>query len=246
MSGKSVLSPPHCTPFKSLVPLGYRIDTPRPLHQNRSCSLLAYVQEGGTMGCNFPTIILLSVLVSTLLIDQSYARQLEGESSSSADDSLKTGTRSFYVTPYLGGSTLVGNFGIEFQYKRYGYNIGILKSTDVVAIDNILCGGIKYYFEPYHHSWAIGVGGGVVLDELKPDDNLCGEWSGDIPDDWVCDTGIVIDKYVGILIGYRWIWWDELRLNIGAGPNYIKWKQIREGDKHKYLPMFELVIGYSF
>ena len=43
-----------------------------------------------------------------------------------------------------------------------------------------------------------------------------------------------MDKYVGILIGYRWMWWNKLRLNIGAGPNYIEWKQIKKGDKHKY------------
>ncbi len=190
--------------------------------------------------------ILLTVCISTLPIDQTYAQELESESFSNTGDSLKTIKKSFHITPYLGGSTLVGNFGIEFQYKRYGYNIGILKSIDVVAIDYILCGGIRYYLKPYHQSWVVGVGGGVVLDELKPDDNLCGYWSGDKPDDWVCETGIVIDKYIGILIGYRWIWWNKLHLNIGAGPNYIKWKQIREGDKHKYLPMVELVIGYSF
>ena len=161
------------------------------------------------------------------------------------DVGLQT-NKNFHITPYLGSSTLVGNFGVEFQYKNYGYNIGILKSIDVVAIDNILCGGIRYYFKPSHHSWVISVGGGVVLDELKPDDNLCGPWSGDIPDDWVCETGIVIDKYIGILIGYRWIWWEKLHLNIGAGPNYIKWQKIKEGNKHKYLPMVEVVIGYSF
>jgi hypothetical protein len=152
----------------------------------------------------------------------------------------------FYITPYLGSSTLVGNFGIEFQYKNYGYNIGILKSIDVIAIDNILCGGVRYYFKPSHHSWVISVGGGVVLDDLKPDDNLCGPWAGDKPDAWVCETGIVIDKYIGILIGYRWILWNKLQLNVGAGPNYIKWQKIKEGTKHKYLPMVEVVIGYSF
>ena len=154
--------------------------------------------------------------------------------------------KNFYITPYLGSSTLVGNFGIEFQYKNYGYNIGILKSIDVIAIDNILCGGVRYYLKPSHHSWVISVGGGVVLDELKPDDNLCGPWSGDITDDWVCETGTVIDKYIGILIGYRWILWNKLQLNVGAGPNYIKWQKIKEGTKQKYLPMFEVVIGYSF
>jgi hypothetical protein len=188
----------------------------------------------------------LAVCIFALLIDQSYTQELESESSSSARDSLQTKTKSFYITPYLGGSTLVGNFGIEFQYRNYGLNIGLLKSIDVSAIDNILCGGIRYYFKPYHHSWLIGVGGGVVLDELTPEDDLCGEWSGDKPDDWVCETGTVIDKYIGILIGYRWIWWGKLHLNIGAGPNYIKWKEIKEGDKHEYLPMLELVVGYSF
>jgi len=190
--------------------------------------------------------ILLTVCISTLLVDQSYAQELEGNLSSNTNDSLRTQKKSFYITPYLGSSTLVGNFGIEVQYKNYGYNIGILKSIDVNAIDNILCGGIRYYFKPYHHSWVVGIGGGVVLDELKLDDDLCGPWSGDKPDDWVCETGIVIDKYIGILIGYRWIWWNKLHLNIGAGPNYIMWEKIKEGNKHKYLPMVELVIGYSF
>ena len=163
----------------------------------------------------------------------------------STDDSLQT-NKNFYLTPYLGGSTLVGNFGIEFQYKNYGYNIGILKSIDVIAIENILCGGVRYYFKPYHNSLFVSVGGGSVLDKLKSDDNLCGPWAGDKPDDWVCETGIVIDKYIGILIGYRWILWNKLQLNIGAGPNYIKWQKIKEGTKHKYLPMFEVVFGYSF
>ena len=163
----------------------------------------------------------------------------------STDDSLQT-NKNFYLTPYLGGSTLVGNFGIEFQYKNYGYNIGILKSIDVIAIENILCGGVRYYFKPYHNSLFVSVGGGSVLDKLKSDDNLCGPWAGDKPDDWVCETGIVIDKYIGILIGYRWILWNKLQMNIGAGPNYIKWQKIKEGTKHKYLPMVEVVIGYSF
>jgi len=163
----------------------------------------------------------------------------------STDDSLQT-NKNFYLTPYLGGSTLVGNFGVEFQYKNYGYNIGILQSIDVIAIENILCGGVRYYFKPYHNSLFVSVGGGSVLDKLKSDDNLCGPWAGDKPDDWVCETGIVIDKYIGILIGYRWILWNKLQLNIGAGPNYIKWQKIKEGNKAKYLPMFEFVIGYSF
>ena len=181
----------------------------------------------------FLTMILLAVCISTLLIDQSYAQELESKSTSDTDDSLQTTNKNFYIIPYIGSSTLVGNFGIEFQYKNYGYNIGLLKSIAVDAIDNILCGGIRYYFKPHHHSWVVGVGGGVVLDELKPDD-------------LDSETGIVIDKYIGFLIGYRWIWWNKLHLNIGAGPNYIIWKEIKEGNKHEYLPMLELVIGYSF
>ena len=190
--------------------------------------------------------ILLYVCISVFFIDQSYAQELESKSSSNTCDSLLTKMKRFYITPYLGSSTLIGNFGIEFQYKNYGFNIGLLKSIDVAAINNILCGGIRYYLKPYQHSWVVGVGSGIVLDKLKPDDDLCGPWSGDKPDDWVCETGIVIDKYIGILIGYRWIWWNKLHLNIGAGPNFIKWKKIKEGNKHKYLPMVELVIGYSF
>ncbi len=192
----------------------------------------------------FPTVILLAVFVSTLLIDQSYAQELESNSSSNTTDSLQTEKKSFYIIPYLGTSTLVGTFGMEFQYKQYGYNIGILKA--IIAVDNSLCGGIKYYFKPYHHSWVVGIGGGIALDEPKPDENLCGGWSGDIPDDWVCETGSVIDMYIGILVGYRWVFWNRLHLNIGAGPNYIKWKKIKEGNNAKYLPMLDFVVGYSF
>ena len=125
----------------------------------------------------FLDVILLSVCMFALLIDQSCTQELESKSSSNTCDSLQTKKKSYYITPYLGGSTLAGNFGIEFQYENYGFNIGLLKSIDVVAIDNILCGGIRYYFRPHHHSWVIGVGSGIVLDDLKPDDNLCGEWS---------------------------------------------------------------------
>jgi len=139
--------------------------------------------------------------------------------------------KDFYITLYLGESTLVGNFGIEFQYKRIGYNIGVFQ--DIIAIDNSLCGGIRYYFKPHHHSWVIGIGGGIALDEPKPDD-------------WVGEPGSVVDMYIGILIGYRWIWWNKLHLNIGAGPNYIKWKRIKEGRNADYLPMLDFVIGYSF
>jgi hypothetical protein len=190
-------------------------------------------KKGETMCQKILAIIVLVGCLSTLLINRFYAQELESKSTSDNENSLRTGKKSFYITPYVGSSTLVGNFGIEFQYKNYGYNIGLLKSIDEDAINNILCGGIRYYFNPHHHSWVVGVGGGVVLDELEPDD-LGGE------------TGTVMDRYVGILIGYRWIWWNKLHLNIGAGPNYIKWKKIREGNKHKYLPMVELVIGYSF
>ncbi len=196
------------------------------------------------MLCKFLTMIFLTACFSTFLIDQSYAQELDTQSTSNNNERLRK-NKNFYITPYLGSSSIVGNFGIEFQYKNYGYNIGILKSIDVVDINNILCGGIRYYLKPFHHSWVISVGGGVVIDDLKPDDNLCGPWSGDIPDDWVCETGTVIDTYVGILIGYRWIWWNKLHLNIGAGPNYIKWQKIKEGNKQKYLPMLELVMGYS-
>jgi hypothetical protein len=71
-------------------------------------------------------------------IDRSYAQDSESESTLNANDSLQTKNKNFYIIPHLGSSTLVGNFGIEFQYKNYGYNIGLLKSIDVVAIDNIL------------------------------------------------------------------------------------------------------------
>ena len=190
------------------------------------------------------TMILLAVCISTPLIDRSYAQELNSKSTSNTNDTLQTIKKNFYIIPYLGVSTIVGNFGIEFQHKNYGYNIGILKS--IIAIDNSLCGGIKYYFKPYHHSLVVGLGGGIALDTPKPDDDLCGGWSGEVPDDWECNTGSVIDMYVGILIGYRWICWDKLHLNIGAGPTYIKWKKIKEGKNADYLPMLDFVIGYSF
>ena len=187
---------------------------------------------------------LIFICIFVFIIDQSYAQELENKSTSDNNDSLRTATKNFYITPYLGSSTLVGNLGIEFQYNNFGYNIGIYKS--IVAIDNSLCGGIRYYFKPHHHSWVLGIGGGIALDTPKPDEDLCGDWSGEIPDDWVCKTGSVIDMYIGIVIGYRWIWWDKLILNIGAGPNYIIWKKIKEGNNAQYLPMIDFVIGYSF
>ena len=177
--------------------------------------------------------ILLSVFMFLFLIDQTFAQEFGVRSTSNSNDSLQTTNRNYYITPYLGSSTLVGNFGIELQYKNYGYNIGLLKSTDISEIDNILCGGLRYYFKPHHHSWVVGVVGGYVLDDLKPDD-LDG------------DTGIVMVQYIGVLIGYRWIWWDKLHLNVGAGPNYIDWKRIKDGNKQKYLPTVETVVGYSF
>jgi len=188
--------------------------------------------------------ILLSICITTFLVDQSYTQELESKSTSNTNDSLQTTNKNFYITPYLGLSTLVGNLGIEFQYKKIGYNIGIFKN--IIAIDNSLCAGIRYYFNPHHHSWVIGIGGGIALDTPGPDEDLCGGWSGEIPDDWTCNTGSVIDMYIGILIGYRWILWDKLHLNIGAGPNYIVWKKIKEGYNAKYLPMLDFVIGYSF
>lgn len=51
--------------------------------------------------------------------------------------------------------------------------------------------------------------------------------------------------YVGALIGYRWTWWNRLRLCIGAGPTVIRWKRIKEGGNAKYLPMLDFTIGYS-
>ncbi len=83
------------------------------------------------------SFVLSSVCIFALLVDQSYAQGLESKSSSNACDSLQTKKKTSYITPYLGGSTLVGNFGIEFQYRNYGLNIGLLKSIDVSAIENI-------------------------------------------------------------------------------------------------------------
>jgi len=184
------------------------------------------------------------ILISVLLINQSYPQKIESKSTSNNKNSLQTTNKNFYITPFVGSSTLVGNLGLEFQYKNYGYNIGIFKS--IITIDNSLCGGIRYYFTPHHHSWVMGIGGGIALDVPKPDDNLCGGWSGEIPDNWVCETGSVINMYIGIVVGYRWIWWDHLHVNIGAGPNYIIWKKIKQGKTAKYLPMLDFVIGYSF
>ena len=194
----------------------------------------------------YAAFVLVWTCVAVHGVSLSYAVEIESKTHARADVSLEASDSTLQIVPYLGSSTLVGNFGVELQYRKFGYNIGLLKSVDVAAIDNILCGGIRYYFKPHNHSWMLGVGCGVVLDELKPDDDLCGEWSGDVPEDWVCDTGVVMDKYIGVLIGYRWIWWGKLRINIGAGPSYIDWKTIRAGGKHKYLPMVEAVVGYSF
>ena len=186
----------------------------------------------------------LIVLLPMLLVASSGAQEVANESNTAGADSSQAIADDFKITSYLGGSTLVGSLGVELQVGKTGYNIGIL--TGLVAIDAILCGGVKYYFKPHHHSWLVGVGGGIVLDKVSPDEDLCGPWSGDIPDEWVCETGSVIDMYCGGLLGYRWIWWDKLSLSIGAGPNVIKWQRIKEGSNAKYLPMFETVVGYTF
>ncbi|MFC1573252.1 hypothetical protein ACFL6M_06605, partial [Candidatus Eisenbacteria bacterium] len=114
--------------------------------------------------------------------------------SSNGGDSLQTVAKDFYITPYIGESTLVGNLGLELQHKHMGYNIGIFKN--IIAIDNSLCAGVKYYTRPRRHSWVFGIGGGIALDEPGPDEELCGGWSGEIPDDWTCGTGSVVDMYV--------------------------------------------------
>lgn len=87
----------------------------------------------------------------------------------STNDSLQT-DRNFYLTAYSGLSTLVGNLGIEVQYKNYGYNIGLTHYSEEIGPFTILSGGMRYYFKPYNNSWVISFGGGVVLDDLKPDD----------------------------------------------------------------------------
>jgi hypothetical protein len=157
----------------------------------------------------------------------------------STDDSLQT-NKNFYITPSLGISTLVGAYGIEFQYKNYGYNIGLTFVSEEIGPFTTLSGGIRYYFNPSHHSWVISVGGGVVLDDLKPDDNLC------LPGDDDCEEGTVTDMYIGAIIGYRWTWGNKLHLNIGLGPNYIKWQKIKEGEKYGDFLMYDLVLGYTF
>jgi len=184
------------------------------------------------------------VLTSFILVSQPYAQEMESKSTPATESSKRNPIKNSYFTPYVGGSTLTGNLGVEFQQGNIGYDIGILKSG--IAIDTILCGGIRKYFQPHQHSWVVGFGGGIALKTPGPNEDLCGPWSGEIPDDWVCNTGSVIDKYLGILVGYRWIWWDQLCMNIGAGPNYIIWKKIKEGSKAKYLPMLEFSFGYSF
>ncbi len=159
----------------------------------------------------------------------------------STDDSLQT-NKNFYITPYLGASSLAGVYGIELQYKNYGFNIGINNDMEGSGPFTYLSGGIRYYFKPSNNSWVISVGGGVLLDDLKPDDNLC--WPGGDPD---CGTGTVVDMYVGAIIGYRWTWWKKLHLNIGLGPTiYIKWKKIKAGQKGQYEPMYDFILGYSF
>lgn len=156
----------------------------------------------------------------------------------SANDSLQT-NKNFYITPHLGVSTLVGGYGIEVQYKNYGFNIGFSPHFSITPF-TILSGGIRYYFKPSNNSWVIGVGGGVVLDDLKPDDNLC--WA---TDDY-CGIGTVTDMYIGAIIGYRWTWWNKFHLNIGFGPSYIKWQKIKYGGKQDGFPMYDFVLGYTF
>ena len=171
----------------------------------------------------------------------------ESRSASNVIDSMESTNKNFYITPYAGESTLVGNFGIEFQYKNTGYNIGIFK--DVIAVDNTLCGGVRYYFNPQDNSGVIGLGGGIALDQPQADEALCKDDDNDIPHGF-CETGSVLDRYLGITLGYRWVWWHKLRIMIGAGPNFIRWKKImvgtKEGTNPKYLPMLDFVIGYTF
>lgn len=143
--------------------------------------------------------------------------------------------KDFYITPYLGFSTLVGSIGIEFQYKHFGFDIGDL--VQVQNVNHCLTGGIRYYFNSNHNSWFIGLGGGIALDEPKQNEDL--RVNGE-------PVGYVIDKYMGTIFGYRWKWWKALNLNLGIGPSIVKWKKIKEGHKGDYLPMLESVIGYSF
>ncbi|MCK4798078.1 MAG: hypothetical protein KAT05_11895, partial [Spirochaetes bacterium] len=70
----------------------------------------------------FLLIILLSVCFSAFIIDQTLAQTPETKSNSKNNDTLKTTIKDFYITPYVGSSTLVGNLGIEFQYNNFGYN----------------------------------------------------------------------------------------------------------------------------
>jgi len=135
------------------------------------------------------------LLVAALFAAQADAIETGNSPAAATNDTLMRPSRNLNVTPYVGGSTLVGNVGLELQYENYGFNIGILIS--VTPIDNILCGGVRYYFRPRSHSWTIGFGVGVALDEPSPDEELCGPWSGDVPEDWVCNTGSVIDMYIG-------------------------------------------------
>jgi len=188
--------------------------------------------------------LLLIACFITFPVGLSAAQDGTSNSTPTTDDTLQVVSKSIFITPYVGGSTLVGNLGVEFRYKNVGYCIGDL--VGVNAIDNIICGGIRYYFKPNRHSWTIGIGGGIALDKPGSNEDLCGPWSGDVPDDWVCGTESVIKSYIGLIPGYRWIWRDTVCMNIGAGPNYILWQRIKDGGKAKYLPMLELVLGYTF
>ncbi len=68
-------------------------------------------------------LILLWACISAHHIDPSYARGLEREATANASDSLQTSNKTLHVVPYLGSSTLVGNLGVELQYRKWGYNI---------------------------------------------------------------------------------------------------------------------------
>ena len=185
---------------------------------------------------------------------QAQNRQDVTSDTSKMSDSSKNSDieeKDFQITPYLGLSTFVGTIGIEFQYKHFGFNIGdfmdgMLKETNY----HILTGGIRYYFNSNKSSLFIGLGGGITLKNPNLENEpLCYEGQ---PDNYVCYSGHVIDNYIGIIFGYRWRLWKALNLNLGIGPNKVKWKKkwkvrgIEVGGKGESPWMFELAIGYSF
>jgi hypothetical protein len=126
--------------------------------------------------------------------------------------------KNYYITPKFGWSTVTGNFGIEFQYKNFGINVGDLLGTN---IKHYLTTGLNFYLDSHKSCFYFGIGYGKALTEREKNSN-------------------VITSHTGIIAGYRWKWPGGMGFSLGIGPLI----SIGEGDEGPF--MLDLVLGYSF